>query len=70
MGWLFGRAGDQGLFMGMLSPRAPKEEADAFVAKAICQQQRQGALGRALWRAWPLAVIALAVAVWLIVARN
>jgi hypothetical protein len=64
--WLIGRAGKQGLFIGMLGSGTSKNEADAFVGKSLQHQRGVGAFGQALWRGWPLAIASLGAGIWLL----
>ena len=53
-GWLFGRAADQGMYMGMASPQDPDQQRS--IKRGIGQQKAQGRLASVLLRWWPLAL--------------
>ena len=57
--WLFGRAGEQGLFFGMLGRGMSEKDSNAFVAKTLRHQRAEGRVAKVLWRAWPVALAAL-----------
>jgi hypothetical protein len=53
----------------MLGSGTSKADADAFVAKSLRHQRAQGSVGVVLSRGWPLALISLAVGIWLLATR-
>jgi hypothetical protein len=74
MGWrllagrLFGRAADENMYMGMVSPRDPNQEQSR--PRGLRQQRTQGRVAAALLRWWPLPLASFAGAVILLIASR
>lgn len=60
-GKIAGRAADQGMYVGMLSPKDPEPEKS--VERALRHQRTEGSISRQLLRWWPLPVLAVVAAI-------
>ena len=65
---LLGRAGRQGLFVGMISPK--DSDSERSVRRGLRQQNAQGKAGRVLIRFWPLAGLSLIAGIVVLVAAS
>lgn len=64
-GLIFGRAADQGMFMGMVSPRDPHQQDS--IKKGLRQQRTQGRLASVLLPWWPLVLASVIAGVIVLV---